>query len=87
MLIKSFINLHGSLRSLRSLSQRSAANFKGGIFILDLRRVYESTRQLSGMCFSSRQSNAEAWDVFENRGGLDKETMSTLGPCSLLESS
>lgn len=80
MLIKSFINLHGSLWILKSLSQRSATNFKGGIFSLDLSRVYESTHQLSGMCFLSRESNAEAQDGFENIDGMDKLSMSELWP-------
>lgn len=56
MLIKSFINFHGSLWILKSLSQHSVTNFKGGIFSSDLRGVNESAEQLSGMCLCQGQA-------------------------------
>lgn len=74
MLIKSFINLHGSLWILKGLSQHSATNFKGGIFRLKSSGWVNSPA--SGMCFLSRQSSAEAQGIWEKRAALSKPAWS-----------
>lgn len=74
MLIKSFINLHGSLWILKGLSQHSATNFKGGIFRLKSSGWVNSPA--SGKCFLSRQSTAEAQGVWEKRAALSKPAWS-----------